>query len=420
MEYATDTVAQAAYVTNATHGSDILTDGTASANSYYGANTPNLAVDNNGATFWQCYNVALPYYWKYDLGSGVTKIVSRFTIESYDVYAPNAFNIQGSNDDTNWTTLYSGSVVNNANKQTFNFSNSKAYRYYKLNITSLYQVNNVVIEEMEMMELALQTFSESSIKNQGSYALKGVATTDALNKTLTRTISSPIDLSGIDTVQFDIRSSRTGSNIKIGIHDSGGTTTEITPNITSADTWETVVWDISAVASANKDAIDSIIVTITNADSANTFYIDNFLSAENVTVTAEPFIVTTSLSSDGAVILAGFGYVYEEDSSGAVMDVAVRTKTNVGKNILKRKALKYIYHMMNTHGKDVTMTIYVDGTAQTPTFTINTTVRKMTRIEDLPSFEGYKFDIRLTCNDITDDDLEIYSPVALQYVPYGE
>lgn len=266
----------------------------------------------------------------------------------------------------------------------------------------------------------LSDYSESTIKTQGSYSLKGVATTDALNKTLTRTISSPVDLSGVDTLCFDIYSSRTGSNIKIGIHDSGGTTTEITHSITDADTWETVVWDISAVADANKDAIDSIIVTITNADSANTFYIDNFMSAENVTVTAEPFIVTTSLSSEGTVILAGFGYIYEEDSSGAVMDVAVRTKTNVGKSILKRKALKYIYHMMNTHGKDVTMTVYVDGTAQTPTFTINTTVRKMTRIEDLPSFEGYKFDIRLTCNDLTDDDLEIYSPLALQYVPYGE
>ena len=31
----------------------------------------------------------------------------------------------------------------------------------------------------------------------------------------------------------------------------------------------------SAVSNANKDAIDSIIITIVNADAANTFYIDN-------------------------------------------------------------------------------------------------------------------------------------------------
>jgi hypothetical protein len=267
----------------------------------------------------------------------------------------------------------------------------------------------------------LDVFSESTIKTQGSYSLKGVAAiTDSLNKALTRTLGTAVDLSGVDIIRFDIRASRTGSNIKIGIHDSGGTTTETTPNITSANTWQTVAWDLSGVADADKDAIDSIIITIANADSANTFYIDNFLSAENVTVTAEPFIVTTDLSSDGAVIFAGFGYVYEEDSTGAVMDIAVRTKAKIGGNLLKRKALKYIYHMMNTHGKDVTMTIYVDGVAQTPAFTINTTVRKMTRIEDIPNFEGYKFDIRLTGESITDSDLEIYSHLALEYVPYGE
>ncbi|MEO5355339.1 MAG: tail fiber domain-containing protein, partial [Magnetococcus sp. XQGC-1] len=64
-------------------------------------------------------------------------------------------------------------------------------------------------------------------------------------------------------------------DLNIGIHDSGGTTTEITPNITSADTYQSVTWDISGVSNANKDAIDQIIITIVNASAANTFYIDN-------------------------------------------------------------------------------------------------------------------------------------------------
>ena len=84
-----------------------------------------------------------------------------------------------------------------------------------------------------------------------------------------------IDLTGKTQIKFDIRASRTGSNIKVGIHDSGGTTTEITPNITQADTYQTITWDISAVADADKNAIDKIIITIVNADAANTFYIDN-------------------------------------------------------------------------------------------------------------------------------------------------
>jgi len=125
----------------------------------------------------------------------------------------------------------------------------------------------------------LQSYSESTIKTQGSYSLKGIAAaTDSLNKTLTRTISPTIDLTGINQARFRIRSSRTGSNIKIGLHDSGGTTTEITPNILSANTWQEVKINLQNVTNANKDAIDQIIITIVNADAENTFYIDELIS----------------------------------------------------------------------------------------------------------------------------------------------
>lgn len=137
----------------------------------------------------------------------------------------------------------------------------------------------------------LQVYSEATIKTEGSYALKAVAAiTGALNKTLTRTLTGQeyvLSIPYCDAVSFDIRASRTGSHIKIGLHDAGGTTTEITPNIAVADTWQTVTWDLSAVANTNKDAIDSIIITVVNADAANTFYLDNFKvvgssAAENV------------------------------------------------------------------------------------------------------------------------------------------
>jgi hypothetical protein len=137
----------------------------------------------------------------------------------------------------------------------------------------------------------LQVYAEATIKTEGSYALKAVAAiTGALNKTLTRTLTGVeyvLSIPHCDTVTFDIRAARTGSHLKIGLHDAGGTTTEITPNIAVADTWQTVTWDLSAVANTNKDAIDSIIITVVNADAANTFYLDNFKvvgssAAENV------------------------------------------------------------------------------------------------------------------------------------------
>lgn len=138
----------------------------------------------------------------------------------------------------------------------------------------------------------LQVYAEATIKTEGGYALKAVAAiTGALNKTLTRTLTGVeyvLSIPHCDAVSFAIRASRTGSHIKIGLHDAGGTTTEITPNITVANTWQTVTWDLSAVANTNKDAIDSIIITVVNADAANTFYLDDFKvvssggSAENV------------------------------------------------------------------------------------------------------------------------------------------
>jgi hypothetical protein len=101
------------------------------------------------------------------------------------------------------------------------------------------------------------------------------AQTDSLNKTLTRTIASPIDLSGKKYVKFQCRASRTGSNFKIGFHDAGGTTTEVAPNIIEADKFQEVYVDISGVSDANKDAIDEIKITILNADAANIIYFDN-------------------------------------------------------------------------------------------------------------------------------------------------
>lgn len=151
---------------------------------------------------------------------------------------------------------------------------------------------------------SLRAYSEATIKTQGTYALKGVANqTTSLNKTLTRTIGSPVNLSNINSATFDIRSTRTGSNIKVGLRDSGGTTTEVTPNITSANTYQSVTVDLSGVTNANKDAIDQIIITIVNADATNTFYLDNMVAAygslnDTVTLTKS----STDLSSYTAIL----------------------------------------------------------------------------------------------------------------------
>ena len=133
--------------------------------------------------------------------------------------------------------------------------------------------------------IILQCYSESTIKQQGSYSLKGIAAiTDSLNKTLTRTVDPPIDLTGQTQIKYWVRALRTGSNFKIGWRDSGGTTTEHTPNIIQSNTWEEQIVDISAVSNANKDAIDRVIFTVLNADAANIVYLDNMYAGETLTL----------------------------------------------------------------------------------------------------------------------------------------
>ena len=124
----------------------------------------------------------------------------------------------------------------------------------------------------------LQIYSEGTIKQSGNYSVKIIAAlTTSLNQTVTRTVSPTINLTDQDNIKIWVRASRTGTNFKIGLHDSGGTTTESNIAISEADTWEEKTIDISAVANANKDAIDSIILTITNADAENTIYLDEML-----------------------------------------------------------------------------------------------------------------------------------------------
>lgn len=132
------------------------------------------------------------------------------------------------------------------------------------------------IRVYRVLGVSLECFSEGTIKVQGSYSLgMKAAVTGSLNDTLTRTVAPTIDLTDIIGNKLYIRASRTGSNIKIGIKDSGGTWTEITPNVASANEWQAVDWDISAVSNVNKDVINTIRITIINADSENIFYLDD-------------------------------------------------------------------------------------------------------------------------------------------------
>ena len=71
----------------------------------------------------------------------------------------------------------------------------------------------------------LQCYSESTIKTQGGYSLKVIANATSVNKSLFHSLSPASDLSGVKNLKIDMRSSRVGSNIKLGLLGSGGAAT---------------------------------------------------------------------------------------------------------------------------------------------------------------------------------------------------
>jgi hypothetical protein len=129
---------------------------------------------------------------------------------------------------------------------------------------------------------ALQSYSEATIKTQGSYSLKAVAAiTDSNGKTLTKILSPSINLSGYKTIKTFIKASRIGTNFQIGFHDAGGNTNYFDVVINEANTWHTIRILVSSIPNDDRDAIDQIIIKITNADADNIIYIDN-IYAENI------------------------------------------------------------------------------------------------------------------------------------------
>lgn len=294
MEYANDGLAQAAYVSSG--GYLQVAQGTGTRIGDMTDMAGLIAIFDEGTTeAWvdcgRSTAVGSPYgYAGKDWEAGVVKIITQYKIygsfnfgyDSSSYEKTITIELYGSNllpsNATDGTQLHTDnfSDICTINSKTYNTSINKstAYRYHWVRVSTSGN-EYVALGELEFFEDDLQCYSEDTIKEQGTYSLKGIALiTGSLNETLTRTVSPTIDLSDLTQIKYDIRGSRTGSQIKIGIHDSGGTT-EHTANVAEANIWQTETWDISGVSNANKDVINSIIITIVNADAVNTFYIDN-------------------------------------------------------------------------------------------------------------------------------------------------
>ncbi|GAG44625.1 unnamed protein product, partial [marine sediment metagenome] len=120
---------------------DKCTGGTASASSVYLSEAQynaDKAFDDNESTYWHA-NEGVPAWIKYDFGVSVTWDIEKLRIyprfNAGHAYC-NAFTLHGSNDDSDWDLLLSDTAADTDAWKDYIFSNSTAYRYYKLTATS--------------------------------------------------------------------------------------------------------------------------------------------------------------------------------------------------------------------------------------------------------------------------------------------
>jgi len=135
---------------------------TTSAHSGTGGSTEgsDKAVDGNTNTKWYSgANTSSSGWLQVDLGAGNAQIVVRYDLTSAnDVPGrdPKNWQVLGSNDAVNWTTLDTRTGETFASRfltKQYTFTNSTAYRYYKLNILSNF--SGSAVDGIQLAEWAL-------------------------------------------------------------------------------------------------------------------------------------------------------------------------------------------------------------------------------------------------------------------------
>ncbi|NMF60167.1 discoidin domain-containing protein [Pseudanabaena yagii] len=130
-----------------------------------------------------------------DFGSA-SKVVRRYSIFPSNVSivnsnTPKQWTFQGSLNNTDWVTLDSQSNISGwvgATPKVFDFTNSVAYRYYRLNVTGITVPGGLLrIGEIQMFELLGDSYKKSDANYQVTYA----STTGT--QTVTRTASGGVN-----------------------------------------------------------------------------------------------------------------------------------------------------------------------------------------------------------------------------------
>jgi hypothetical protein len=116
------------------------------ASTTYLTQTPNLAFDNSTSTFWETRTAGTQWI-QCELTEAIA--VTKFRLYSGGTNRIRAYNLQGSNNLTDWTELWTGENPNLTQWNEYTFTNTTAYKYFRWNVTSRWSTN-IYIYELEL------------------------------------------------------------------------------------------------------------------------------------------------------------------------------------------------------------------------------------------------------------------------------
>ena len=165
-----------------------------SASSAYGGGyEPYRALDQNTGTYWHSSSgISFPQWLKAFLGAGNGQIVNkaRFRSSSDSNGIPTYVEIYGSNNDSDYDLLYSGSFSIGSSTWTafFTWVNSTSYEYYRYTITAVNNEQKVTLAELHLVPVvpvapagmfSAHTNSNTQINTSTWSAINGVTIADA-------------------------------------------------------------------------------------------------------------------------------------------------------------------------------------------------------------------------------------------------
>jgi len=134
-----------------------------------------LMFDNDPSKYWNSAGAVGAGDW-ITLDTGYTRTMESITVNNYPPWGIATFTLYGSNDGSSWTSIVTLNVENSATDMTRTFTQSAAYRHYKIADPTWYTPSYGVINEIYFTTVAatiVQPRIESTVTDNLSTTASG-------------------------------------------------------------------------------------------------------------------------------------------------------------------------------------------------------------------------------------------------------